>query len=63
LASINPGHVLFEKQAISQLKDAEPEKGVHEQWQDDDHQNRAPIAELVAHFSEPDDPNDGPAHP
>jgi hypothetical protein len=41
---------------------SEPEHGIKDERQTEDHEQRAPVSQLIAHLTEPDRANDGPAH-
>ena len=49
-------------EAERELQQAEAEDRVEQQRQDDDHEDGAPVAELVAQLAGPDEADDRPAH-
>jgi hypothetical protein len=49
-------------EADGQLQDGHTQDGVEDQRQDGDHEDRSPIAQLIAELPEPDQTDNGPAH-
>ena len=52
----------FLREIQRELQDNRPEDWVQDERQPDNHEQRAPVPQLIAHFAEPNRANDGPAH-
>src|SRR5262245_1850847 len=62
LAANDADHASAAAEGSRDLHDAEPGNRVEKHRQDHDHEERAPVAELVLKLSQPNQANDGPPH-
>jgi hypothetical protein len=55
-------HVRLAEEPTQQLHDAKADHGIDQHWKDGDHEDRAPVAQLIAQLPQPDETDDRPAH-